>query len=73
MAHKKIEYYQIVPVFEANEDVGKLQIVNASVGICGLCGGAATGMGGSDDQLCVRCAEVVICGQARGAIVWESD
>lgn len=50
---------------------GEFGFVNASVGICGLCGGIATGMGGSDHDICLRCAEVVISRQARGAIKWD--
>lgn len=68
---KKISHYQIVPVYDLEE--GDFMLVNASVGTCGLCGGNATGMGGSDDQLCTRCAEVVLAGKARGAIVWEEE
>ena len=64
---KKPEYYVLMPVYPA-EPGGFL---NASVGTCGLCGGIATGMGGSDHDICLRCAEVVISRQARGAIVWE--
>lgn len=71
MNERKPEYYEIVPVYPAPE--GEFRIANASVGTCGLCGGMATGMGGSDRQLCVRCAEVVIKGQARGAIKWDDS
>jgi hypothetical protein len=30
-------------------------------------------MGGSNRDVCLRCADVVMKGQARGAIVWEND
>ncbi|TWG90369.1 hypothetical protein L598_000700001260 [Mesorhizobium sp. J18] len=68
---KKPDFYSLVPVYPP--DPGEFVIANASVGVCGLCGGIATGMGGSDNQICVRCAEVVIKGQARGAIVWDDQ
>lgn len=66
---EKPEYYELVPVYPPKP--GEFVIANASVGTCGLCGGIATGMGGSDNQICVRCAEVVLNRKARGAIVWE--
>lgn len=65
------EYYELVPVFPAPPD--SFVIANASVGICCLCGRPVTGMGGSNNQICVPCAGVVMSGQARTAIVWEDD
>lgn len=62
----KPEYYVLTPVYK-NPNA----FVNASVGFCRTCGGMATGMGGSDHDICLRCAEVLISGEARGAIVWE--
>lgn len=67
----KPEYYVLTPIYppEPNE----FRIANASVGMCGLCGGVATGMGGSQHDVCLRCAEVVIAQQAIGCIKWEED
>ena len=65
---KKPEYYVLSPIYPHE---GHLQIVNASVGICQLCGGIATGMDGSNHDICIKCAEIVISGQARGAIIHE--
>ncbi len=67
----KPEYYVLTPVYRPK--VGEFSFVNASVGICGLCGGIATSMGGSNHDICIRCAEVVIRGQARGTIIWEDN
>lgn len=68
---KTAEYYRLVPVYPPKRD--EFAIANASVGICGLCGGMATGMGGSNDQICTPCAKVVLSGRARGSIVWGED
>lgn len=66
---RKPEYYVLTPVYPPKP--GEFAISNASIGTCQLCGGIATGMGGSDRAVCLRCAEVVMKGQARGAIIWE--
>lgn len=66
---KKVAYYTLEPVYEAAPD--EFRICNASVGICCTCGGIATGMGGSRADVCLRCADVLMRGKARGAIVWE--
>lgn len=66
---QKPDYYVLEPVYPPKP--GEFGLVNASVGHCQLCGGVATGMGGSPNDICVRCAEVVISGQVRGAIVWD--
>lgn len=66
------DYYVLTPVYPP--EAGEFHIANASVGTCQLCGGIATGMGGSDKDICIKCAEVVMSGKARGAIVWgEGD
>ncbi len=67
----KPEYYVLKPIYPP--EPGEFRFVNASVGICQLCGATATGMGGSHEDICLRCAEVVIAGQARGAIKWEEE
>lgn len=66
---KKVAYYSLEPVYEAAP--GEFRVCNASVGFCCTCGGIATGMGGSSGDVCLRCAEVLMRGEARGAIVWE--
>jgi len=67
--NRRIEYYVLTPVFKPSD--GGFSIVNASVGVCGLCGAIATGMGGSPNDICLKCAEVVISGRAKGAIIWS--
>lgn len=66
MNNRKPDYYVLQPVYPP--EPGAFSIVNASVGICGLCGEVATGMGGSNNQICVRCAGIVRSGRARGLI-----
>lgn len=65
------EYYTLTPVFAPAP--GDFSFVNASVGVCCTCGGIATGMGGSRGDVCLRCADVLLSGKARGAIVWEDQ
>jgi hypothetical protein len=66
---RKPEYYVLTPVYPPKS--GEFAIANASIGTCQLCGGIATGMGGSNGDVCLRCAEVVMKGKARGEIVWD--
>lgn len=66
---KPVAYYTLTPIYEP--EPGEFIIANASVGTCCTCGGIATGMGGSSGDVCLRCAEVLMRGQARGAIVWD--
>lgn len=66
---KSPAYYTLTPVFEP--EPGEFRMVNASVGTCCTCGGIATGMGGSRGDVCLRCAEVLLGGNARGAIAWD--
>lgn len=68
---RKPEYYVLTPIYPPQP--GEFRIANASVGTCQLCGEVATGMGGSNNDVCLRCAEVVIAGQARGAIKWDDS
>jgi hypothetical protein len=69
VTERKIEYYRLEPVYAPAP--GEFRIANASVGVCQLCGGVATGMGGSDSDVCLRCGGVLVSGRARGAIKWE--
>ena len=66
---KKPSYYTLTPIFDP--EPGETRIANASVGVCCTCGDIATGMGGSHGDVCLRCAEVLMSGVARGAIIWE--
>jgi hypothetical protein len=66
MSEPKPDYYTLTPVFQTQG-----MLVNASIGICCTCGGVATGMGGSNGDVCLRCAEVLMSGQARHTIVWN--
>lgn len=68
---KQPEYDVLQPVHPP--EPGEFLFLNASVGFCGLCGNIACGMGGSNDIVCVRCAEVVMSGQAKGAIKWDEE
>lgn len=65
------DYYVLTPIYPPKED--EFRLVNASVGNCRLCGEVATGMGGSDADVCRRCGDVVISGKAIGAIKWGTD
>ena len=50
--NKTISHYILYPIY--NEDNF---ISNASVGVCISCERIATGMGGSDKDICIKCAE----------------
>lgn len=65
----QISHYVIMPVNKPKP--GEFAIMNASIGICLLCGDMATGMGGSDNQICKPCGAAVLAGEAVGAIGWE--
>lgn len=71
MSDKEIEYYTLTPVYK--HDPNEFRIATAAVGLCCTCGAIATGMGGSPGDVCLRCAEVLLHGGARGAIVWDDD
>jgi len=69
MSKREPEFYVLTPVYPPKP--GEFMIANASVGHCGLCGHVTTGMGGSNNQICVPCAEVVMTKRAVGAIKWD--
>lgn len=41
-------------------------LLNASVGVCGLCGKKLTGMGGQNNMVCEPCGDLLKNGQLRG-------
>ena len=53
-------YYRLEPVRHRRG-----QIVNASVGVCLICGEIATGMGGSGMDICRPCGEDILSGKFR--------
>lgn len=67
---KRTAYYELKPVEERASQPGAF--LTAAVRSCGLCGETIEGMGGpGPGSVCVRCAEVVMRGEARGAIKWD--
>lgn len=64
------DYYELRKVTPSQP--GELVIRTAAVLCCDLCGGVIDSMGGpGHGAVCVRCADVVMSGRARGAIKWD--
>lgn len=69
-----LKFFELQPVEIADPEPGEFRIATAAIRDCGLCGEIIDGMGGpGNGSVCVRCAEVVIRGEARGAIKWERE
>jgi hypothetical protein len=74
MSEIPLEYYELQKITIEPTKPGEFRLVTAAVVTCGLCGGMIDGMGGPGcGAVCVRCAEVVMRGQARGAIKWSDE
>jgi hypothetical protein len=64
------EYYRLTRVSLPPRDSNSF--ASAALITCGLCGGMIDSCGGpGDGAICLRCAEVVLSGQARTTIVWD--
>ena len=72
MNDQPIEYYELRKVTIQPIKPGEFRMATAAVMSCGFCGGCISGNGGPGrGNICVRCAEVVQKGNARGAIKWD--
>lgn len=72
MSETPVRYFELREVTIDPPKPGEFRIVTAAVLYCDLCSDAIDGMGGpGDGVVCVRCADVVRTGRARGAIKWE--
>lgn len=69
-----LEYFELRRVRREPALTGEPLFVTAAVLSCSLCGEMIDGMGGpGDGAVCVRCADIVRSGKARGAIRWDND
>jgi hypothetical protein len=68
---RKPRYYVLTPVYPPASVSGML--VNASVGICQLCGEIATGMGGSNMDICLKCGNLLKNGRLQGTVKHRKD
>ena len=67
-----LRYYELSLVEIPDPKPGEFRMATAAIRDCGLCGGIIDGMGGpGNGSICLRCAEVVKRGEARGAIKWD--
>lgn len=67
-----LEYFELTKVTVPDAKPNEFRLVTAAIIDCGLCGEMIDGMGGpGHGAICLRCAEVVMRGDARGAIKWS--
>lgn len=71
MTDKPLEYYELRKVTIPPARPDEVRWGNAACLICSLCGDYLAGSGGPGPVICVRCADVVKRGEARGAIKWD--
>jgi len=72
MVRETVVYYELKKVVIDPVKPGEFRLASAACVTCSTCGGYIDGMGGPGNApVCVRCAEVLRNGKARGAIVWS--
>jgi len=66
--------YELVKRELTDPKPGEFSMTTAAMWSCATCGEAIAGMGGpGNGEVCVRCAELIRSGRARGCIVWWTD
>lgn len=67
-----LEYYELTKVVIPDAKPGEFRLATAAIIDCHLCGTVIDGMGGpGHSPICTRCADVVMRGEAMGAIKWD--
>jgi hypothetical protein len=67
-----LEYYELTKVIIPDSD--GVRLCTAALITCGLCAKMISSSGGpGSGSVCIECADLVISGQARGAVVWEEN